>query len=87
MEKKTIAQHFSRCRNDYRTFSKYSICKYGKTAANESDLTQAISEASDQTTIKLTDSFTLNDKIAIADGKKLFLILTENKFHHLNKSL
>lgn len=46
-----------------------------KTAANESDLTQAISEASDQTTIKLTDSFTLNDTITIADGKNIILDL------------
>ena len=58
-----------------------------KTAANESELTQAISEASEQTTIKLTDSFTLADKITIENGKILFLILTENKFQHLNKSL
>lgn len=46
-----------------------------KTAAHESDLTQAISEASDQTTIKLTDSFTLNDTITIADGKNIILDL------------
>ena len=46
-----------------------------KTAANESELTQAISEASDQTTIKLTNSFTLTDKITIADGKNIILDL------------
>ena len=46
-----------------------------KTAANESELTQAISEASDQTTIKLTNSFTLTDKITITDGKNIILDL------------
>lgn len=46
-----------------------------KTAANESELTRAISEASDQTTIKLTNSFTLTDKITIENGKNIILDL------------